>query len=161
MGLHQDRDETADAPVVSVSLGDSARFRIGAASLQGKRGRGGSTRSLILTSGDVLMFGGVARLAYHGIDRILPGTSTLLPGGGRLNLTLRRVTLGAKKTPGQKWPGVNAPLRAWRPGGDTGDRRRPGSACERGAKPARPSIFILSLCVKDTLFNYFLSDGEL
>jgi alkylated DNA repair protein (DNA oxidative demethylase) len=85
MGLHQDRDESADAPVVSVSLGDSARFRIGGSV------RGGPTRSLILTSGDVLMFGGVARRAYHGIDRILAGTSTLLPGGGRLNLTLRRV----------------------------------------------------------------------
>ena len=91
MGLHQDRDETVDAPVVSVSLGDNARFRIGGASLQGKMGRGGPTRSLILTSGDVLMFGGVARRAYHGIDRILPGTSTLLAGGGRINLTLRRV----------------------------------------------------------------------
>ena len=85
MGLHQDRDETADAPVVSVSLGDSARFRIGGAR------RGGPTRSLVLVSGDVLRFGGEARLAYHGIDRILSGTSTLVPGGGRINLTLRRV----------------------------------------------------------------------
>ena len=85
MGLHQDRDEIADAPVVSVSLGDRARFRIGGAT------RGGPTKSLILASGDVLMFGGEARLAYHGIDRILAGTSTILPEGGRLNLTLRRV----------------------------------------------------------------------
>ena len=86
MGLHQDRDEVADAPVVSVSLGDSARFRIGRAS------RGGATKSLVLASGDVLMFGGEARLAFHGIDRILPNRSTLVPGGGRVNLTLRRVT---------------------------------------------------------------------
>ena len=86
MGLHQDRDETADAPVVSVSLGDSARFRIGRAS------RGGPTNSVPLASGDVLMFGGPARRAFHGIDRILPGTSTLVPAGGRINLTLRRVT---------------------------------------------------------------------
>ena len=86
MGLHQDKDETArTAPVVSVSLGDDAVFRIGGET------RRGPTKSLILQSGDVLMFGGVARLAYHGIDRIKPGSSTLIPGGGRINLTLRRV----------------------------------------------------------------------
>ena len=86
MGLHQDRDEAAlEAPVVSVSLGDSALFRIGGVK------KGGPTRSLRLVSGDVVMFGGAARLAYHGIDRILPGTSPLVPGGGRINLTLRRV----------------------------------------------------------------------
>jgi alkylated DNA repair protein (DNA oxidative demethylase) len=86
MGLHQDRDETADAPVVSVSLGDTALFRIGG--LQ----RRGPTRSVRLASGDVLMFGGTARLAFHGVDRILAGSSALLPGGGRINLTLRRVS---------------------------------------------------------------------
>lgn len=87
MGLHQDRDE-ADfaAPILSVSLGDTALFRIGGTA------RSGSTRSLKLASGDLLAFGGPARLAFHGIDRILPGTSTLLPLGGRINLTLRRVT---------------------------------------------------------------------
>jgi len=87
MGLHQDRDEqAADAPVLSVSLGDDALFRIGGAT------RRGPTQSLKLSSGDVLSFGGPARLAFHGIDRIVPGTSTLVPGGGRINLTLRRVT---------------------------------------------------------------------
>ena len=87
MGLHQDRDEKAlDAPVLSVSLGDDALFRIGGTT------RKGPTESLKLCSGDVLMFGGPARLAFHGIDRILGGTSALLEGGGRLNLTLRRVT---------------------------------------------------------------------
>ena len=87
MGLHRDQDEAAiDAPVLSVSLGDSAYFRFGATS--GKTG----TSRVKLNSGDVLMFGGPARLMYHGIDRILPGTSTLVPGGGRINLTLRRVT---------------------------------------------------------------------
>jgi len=87
MGLHQDRDEaTLAAPVVSVSLGDEAVFRIGAPE------KGGPTRSLKLRSGDALLFGGPARLAYHGIDRVLPGSSTLVPGGGRINLTLRRVT---------------------------------------------------------------------
>ncbi len=87
MGLHQDRDEQEfDAPVLSVSLGDAALFRIGGTA------RGGRTTSLKLASGDVLLFGGAARLAYHGIDRILSGSSTLLPEGGRINLTLRRVT---------------------------------------------------------------------
>lgn len=86
MGLHQDRDETAlGAPVVSASLGDDALFRIGGTT------RRGLTRSVTLSSGDVLLFGGPARLAYHGIDRMLPGSSTLVPGGGRINLTLRRI----------------------------------------------------------------------
>lgn len=87
MGLHQDRDEQDfAAPVLSVSLGDAALFRIGGTA------RGGKTVSLKLSSGDVLLFGGEARLAFHGIDRILAGSSTLLPEGGRINLTLRRVT---------------------------------------------------------------------
>jgi alkylated DNA repair protein (DNA oxidative demethylase) len=87
LGLHQDRDEeTFDAPVVSVSLGDTAVFRIGGTS------RRNPTRALRLASGDVIVFGGPARLAYHGIDRVLAGSSRLLPEGGRINLTLRRVT---------------------------------------------------------------------
>lgn len=86
MGLHQDRDEQdLAAPVVSVSLGDTALFRIGG------RTRRGKTQSVKLESGDVLVFGGPARLSYHGIDRIYPGTSTLLKDGGRINLTMRRV----------------------------------------------------------------------
>lgn len=84
MGLHQDRDERDFSyPVVSVSLGDEAVFRIGMA-------RRGPTVSMRLKSGDVCMMAGPARLAFHGVDRILPGRSTLIPGGGRLNLTLRR-----------------------------------------------------------------------
>jgi alkylated DNA repair protein (DNA oxidative demethylase) len=87
MGLHQDRDEVdLLAPVVSISLGDTAIFRIGGTE------RGGKTQSLKLHSGDVLVMGGAARLSFHGIDRVLPGTSTLLKDGGRINLTLRRVT---------------------------------------------------------------------
>jgi alkylated DNA repair protein (DNA oxidative demethylase) len=87
MGLHQDRDEQDfDAPVLSLSLGDTAVFRIGGTT------RGGKTLSLKLASGDALLFGGEARLAYHGIDRIQAGSSGLLPQGGRINLTLRRVT---------------------------------------------------------------------
>ncbi len=84
MGLHQDRDELDySAPVVSVSLGDTAVFRLGGLE------RRGPTQSFRLTSGDVCVLGGATRLAFHGVDRILPGSSSLIPGGGRLNLTLR------------------------------------------------------------------------
>jgi DNA oxidative demethylase len=86
MGLHQDRDEQDfAAPVLSLSLGDTCLFRIG-----GTR-RSDPTRSFRLASGDAVVLGGKARLAFHGVDRIMPGTSTLLPEGGRINLTLRRV----------------------------------------------------------------------
>lgn len=84
MGLHQDRDEADFGfPVVSVSLGDPALFRIGAA-------EGGPAARVRLSSGDVCVLSGPARLARHGIDRVLAGGSRLVPGGGRLNLTLRR-----------------------------------------------------------------------
>jgi DNA oxidative demethylase len=86
MGLHQDRDEQdLGAPVVSISLGDTALFRWGGTT------RGGKTQSVKLESGDVFIFGGESRLCYHGIDRIYAGTSTLLKDGGRINLTMRRV----------------------------------------------------------------------
>jgi alkylated DNA repair protein (DNA oxidative demethylase) len=90
MGLHQDKDE-ADfaAPVVSVSLGATALFRLGGMT------RGAPTRSMRLASGDVVVLGGAARLAFHGIDRLLPATSTLVREDARINLTLRRVS-GAK-----------------------------------------------------------------
>jgi alkylated DNA repair protein (DNA oxidative demethylase) len=87
LGLHQDRDEEEfAAPVLSLSLGDSAMFRFGGTT------RNAPTRSLKLESGDAFVFGGAARLAFHGIDRVLFGTSTLLAEGGRFNLTMRRVT---------------------------------------------------------------------
>jgi alkylated DNA repair protein (DNA oxidative demethylase) len=90
MGLHRDEDEEDfSAPVISISLGDTARFRIGGLN------RKDSTRSFDLKSGDVLIFGGDARLAFHGVDRIKAGTSNLLddfPQVARINLTLRRVT---------------------------------------------------------------------
>jgi DNA oxidative demethylase len=87
MGLHQDRDEEElAAPVVSISLGDTALFRVGG--LQ----RNAPTHSFRLASGDAMSLAGEGRLAFHGVDRIIAGSSTLLPEGGRINLTLRRVT---------------------------------------------------------------------
>jgi len=88
MGLHQDRDEADfEAPVVSVSLGDACLFRVGQTS------RSGPTVSFRLESGDVVVLGGEGRLSVHGVDRIYPATSVLLSKGGRINLTLRRVTV--------------------------------------------------------------------
>jgi len=85
MGAHQDRDEADfSAPILSLSLGESCRFRFGGET------RGGPTQTLILESGDVLVFGGPARKMFHGVDKILAGTSTLLSPPGRINLTLRR-----------------------------------------------------------------------
>ena len=86
MGLHQDKDEgDFTFPVLSVSLGDDALFRMGGVD------RPAPTQSLWLRSGDVVVMGGEARLAWHGIDRVRHGSSTLLPKGGRINLTLRVV----------------------------------------------------------------------
>ena len=87
MGLHQDRDEgDFTQPVLSISLGDEALFRIGNTT------RGGKTESIWLKSGDVAVMAGTSRLVYHGIDRIRLGSSGVWPGGGRINLTLRVVT---------------------------------------------------------------------
>ena len=87
MGLHQDRDEhDLSAPVVSISLGDDALFRVGG------EARGGPTTGVRLRSGDVLVMGGESRLRHHGVARIYPGSSTLAGEPGRINLTLRRVT---------------------------------------------------------------------
>ena len=86
MGLHQDKDETEfGAPVLSVSLGNTCLFRVGGLD------RKDPTGSFRLASGDIILLGGEGRLAFHGVDRIYPGTSTLLKNGGRINLTLRRV----------------------------------------------------------------------
>ena len=90
MGLHQDKDEGAaslDAglPVVSVSLGDTARFLFG-----GLRRRD-PVESILLESGDVFVFGGPSRLRYHGVARILAGTApAALALDGRFNLTFRQ-----------------------------------------------------------------------
>jgi alkylated DNA repair protein (DNA oxidative demethylase) len=88
MGLHQDRDEKdLETPVVSISLGDACLFRVGGTE------RSGGTLSFKLSSGDIVVLGGQGRLAFHGVDKIYPNTSTLLKNGGRINLTLRRVTI--------------------------------------------------------------------
>jgi len=87
MGLHQDKDENElAAPVLSISLGNSCLFRVGGLE------RKDPTSSFKLQSGDIVLLGGEGRLAFHGVDRLYPGTSTLLKNGGRINLTLRRVT---------------------------------------------------------------------
>jgi len=87
LGLHRDQDEEAkDAPILSISLGDTALFRLGGPE------RKSPTRSMRLGSGDLLLLSGPSRHWFHGVDRILPGTSRLLTEGGRFNLTLRRVT---------------------------------------------------------------------
>lgn len=92
MGLHRDADEQdLETPILSISLGDPARFRIGGPS------RKGPTRSLILSSGDILILSGPSRRFYHGIDRLLPADELFapsLPFTGRLNITMRRVTKG-------------------------------------------------------------------
>lgn len=88
MGMHRDADEGEEAfvaPVVSISLGDPAVFRIGGTE------RGGATEAVTLESGDVMVMGGAARLAYHGVDKVLFGGSGLLPRRGRINVTLRVV----------------------------------------------------------------------
>jgi DNA oxidative demethylase len=87
MGLHQDRDESEfSAPVLSVSLGDACLFRVGGVK------RNDPTVSFRLESGDVMLLEGPGRLAFHGVDRIYPDSSRLLKNGGRVNLTMRRVT---------------------------------------------------------------------
>jgi alkylated DNA repair protein (DNA oxidative demethylase) len=92
MGVHQDKDErpetiAAGIPIVSVSLGDAARFVVGGLS------RRDPTSPLMLRSGDVLVMGGVSRLRYHGVTRILGGTAPAGTGPGRFNLTLRQWAL--------------------------------------------------------------------
>ena len=90
MGLHQDKDEADFAfPVLSISLGDTAIFRLGGPK------RNDPTRTLRLASGDVCLLSGAARLWFHGVDRILSGSSRLVEGGGRINLTLRRARPGS------------------------------------------------------------------
>jgi hypothetical protein len=98
MGLHQDKDESerslrAGVPVVSISLGDTARFLFG-----GLR-RKEPVETLDLQSGDVFVFGGSARLRYHGVSRTIPATAPPdLSMSGRFNLTLRQYDLQTKSS---------------------------------------------------------------
>ncbi|MFE9570225.1 alpha-ketoglutarate-dependent dioxygenase AlkB family protein [Streptomyces sp. NPDC006692] len=90
MGLHQDKDERSGAPVVSLSIGDSCVFRFG-----NTEGRGRPYTDVELVSGDLFVFGGPSRFAYHGVPKVLPGTGDPATGlaGGRLNITLRETGL--------------------------------------------------------------------
>lgn len=91
MGMHQDKDEHSLAPVVSLSIGDSCVFRLG-----NTESRGRPYRDVELCSGDLFVFGGASRLAYHGVPKVRPGTGDPATGlaGGRLNITLRETGLG-------------------------------------------------------------------
>ena len=92
MGMHQDRDEAETHwPVVSISLGDPALFRVGGVETKTP------SESVWLESGDVAVLAGAARLAWHGIDRIRFGASSLIERGGRINLTLRVAGQGASE----------------------------------------------------------------
>ncbi|MEW9547438.1 alpha-ketoglutarate-dependent dioxygenase AlkB [Nonomuraea sp. NPDC050783] len=86
MGMHQDRDERSPAPVVSLSIGDTCLFRFGNTETRGR-----PYTDVELASGDLFVFGGPSRLAYHGVTKIYPGTGDPATGlaAGRLNLTLR------------------------------------------------------------------------
>ena len=87
MGMHVDNDENdLRAPVVSISLGDPAMFRIGGPK------RGGATQGIKLYSGDVVVLADEARLCYHGVSKVFYGETALVPRGGRINLTMRRVS---------------------------------------------------------------------
>jgi alkylated DNA repair protein (DNA oxidative demethylase) len=90
MGMHQDKDERSLAPVVSLSIGDDCTFRFGNTEARTK-----PYEDITLRSGDLFVFGGPSRLAFHGVTRIQPGTA---PAGcgiaeGRLNITLRETGL--------------------------------------------------------------------
>lgn len=90
MGMHVDRDEMTEAPVVSFSVGHTGLFRFGTPA-----GRGRPWVDVPLESGDVVVFGGPSRLAYHGVPRLVPGTYDPVVGSlpGRLNVTVRETGL--------------------------------------------------------------------
>lgn len=91
MGMHQDKDERSEAPVVSLSIGDSCVFRFG-----NTRTRTRPYTDVELASGDLFVFGGASRLAFHGVPKVFPGTADPASGmrAGRLNITLRETGLG-------------------------------------------------------------------
>jgi alkylated DNA repair protein (DNA oxidative demethylase) len=90
MGMHQDKEERSAAPVVSLSIGDSCAFRFGNTETRGR-----PYTDVELASGDLFVFGGPSRFAYHGVTKVLPGTGDPATGmsGGRLNITLRETGL--------------------------------------------------------------------
>lgn len=96
MGMHQDKDERSNAPIVSLSIGDSCTFRFG-----NTENRNKPYTDLVLESGDLFVFGGASRLAYHGVTRVHPGTAPegcgLDPAdgqsAGRINITMRMTGL--------------------------------------------------------------------
>lgn len=90
MGMHQDKDEKINAPVVSLSIGDTAKFRFGNTS-----DRGQPYTDLDLASGDLFVFGGPSRFAFHGVPKVYPGTGSRATGleTGRINLTMRMTGL--------------------------------------------------------------------
>lgn len=97
LGMHQDKDERSDAPVVSLSIGDTCVFRFGST-----RDRGRPYTDVELESGDLFVFGGPSRFAYHGVPRVRPGTGDPAAGltTGRLNITLR--VTGLAPGPGER-----------------------------------------------------------
>ncbi|WP_446686166.1 alpha-ketoglutarate-dependent dioxygenase AlkB family protein [Nonomuraea spiralis] len=90
MGMHQDKDERSDAPVVSLSIGDTCLFRFGNTETRGK-----PYTDVELASGDLFVFGGASRFAYHGVPKVYPGTGDPATGlaAGRLNITMRMTGL--------------------------------------------------------------------
>ncbi|MFF2328182.1 MULTISPECIES: alpha-ketoglutarate-dependent dioxygenase AlkB family protein [unclassified Streptomyces] len=92
MGMHQDKEERSGAPVVSLSIGDTCVFRFG-----NTENRTKPYTDVELASGDLFVFGGPSRFAFHGVPKVLPGTADPATGlsRGRLNLTLRETGLGA------------------------------------------------------------------
>ncbi|WP_405806780.1 alpha-ketoglutarate-dependent dioxygenase AlkB [Streptomyces sp. NBC_00210] len=90
MGMHQDKEERSGAPVVSLNIGDSCVFRFGNTETRGR-----PYTDVELASGDLFVFGGPARFAYHGVPKVYPGTADPATGmsSGRLNITLRETGL--------------------------------------------------------------------
>lgn len=86
LGKHQDvTEEDRDFPIVTFSLGDSCRFRVGSENYED------NGQIIQLDSGDCFVMGGPSRLAYHEVISLIPGSSGLLKGGGRISLTARQV----------------------------------------------------------------------
>ncbi|MFE4332778.1 alpha-ketoglutarate-dependent dioxygenase AlkB family protein [Streptomyces sp. NPDC056831] len=99
MGMHQDKEERSGAPVVSLSIGDTCVFRFG-----NTENRGKPYTDVELASGDLFVFGGPSRFAFHGVPKVRPGTAGPATGmsRGRLNLTLRETGLGTSGAAGRQ-----------------------------------------------------------